>query len=92
MIVILLELTRFYCTFPEPYHAVGQWLNTVSGKPAPAPPSGSFFKLMKHFLYRLFSRKGTIRLREKEICTYSKYGSGRLGQAQDIHSSSLHDA
>lgn len=45
--------------FPEPCYAVGQWLNTVSEKPASAPPGGSFFKLMKHFLlYRLLSRKG----------------------------------
>lgn len=56
--------------FPEPYYAVCQWLHTVSGKPASAPPSGSF-KLMKQFLFiifflnRIFSRKWTQRFREK---------------------------
>lgn len=29
---------------------------------------------------------------KKKICTHSIDGSGRLGQAQNIHSSSLHDA
>lgn len=52
MKIILLEL-KILLHFPEPYYAVGQWLNIVRGKPAPTPPSGSSSKLMKHFLLQI---------------------------------------
>lgn len=52
MTIILLEL-KILLHFPEPYYAVGQWLNIVRGKPAPTPPSGSSSKLMKHFLLQI---------------------------------------
>lgn len=64
MIIILSELIRFYCTFQNHIIQRASGLMLLR-KPAPAPPSGSSSKLMKHFLNRLLPRKGTKRFGEK---------------------------